>query len=104
MGHVHLHVRDVPEAEAFYAGVLGFDRTVRLGTEATFLSAGGYHHHLGANVWAGRGVTPPPPGSAALRHFTIVLPDEAERDRVAAVIGGTEGADPSGNRFVLQSP
>jgi catechol 2,3-dioxygenase len=112
MGHVHLHVADIPAAEAFYAGVLGLDVTARYGTDATFMSAGGYHHHVGANVWAGRGATPPPPGSAALRHATLVLPDAAERDRVAARVadagqepqaadGGLLVRDPSQNALLL---
>jgi catechol 2,3-dioxygenase len=111
MGHVHLHVSDVPEAEAFYGDVLGFDRVARMGDQATFLSAGGYHHHLGANTWAGQGATPPPAGSAALRHATILLPDAAERDRVvervraAGEVGEVDGQplvrDPSGNALAL---
>ena len=112
MGHVHLHVADIEETEAFYRDVLGFEVMARYGSEATFLSAGGYHHRVGANVWAGRGATPPPPGSAALRHATIVLPDAAERDRMAArvadaggepepVAGGVMVRDPAGNRLVL---
>jgi catechol 2,3-dioxygenase len=83
MGHVHLQVADIRATEEFYAGVLGFDVTTRYGSDATFLSAGGYHHHIAGNVWAGRGAPPPPPGSAALRRATIVLPDTDERDRVA---------------------
>lgn len=112
MGHVHLHVADIPATEAFYAGVLGLDVTARYGTDATFMSAGGYHHHVGANVWAGRGATPPPPGSAALRHATLVLPDAAERDRVAGRVadagqepqeagGGLLVRDPSQNALLL---
>jgi catechol 2,3-dioxygenase len=112
MGHIHLHVADIPETEAFYSGVLGFDVMARYGTDATFMAAGGYHHHVGGNVWAGRGATPPPPGSAALRYATIVLPDAAERDRVAgrvadagqepeAVDGGLIVRDPSQNVLLL---
>jgi catechol 2,3-dioxygenase len=112
MGHVHLHVRDIDEADAFYRDALGFDVTARYGDQATFLSAGGYHHHLGANVWAGRGASPPPPGSASLRHATIVLPDRAEVDRVAgwAADAGSEPLaqsdgvlirDPSQNALLL---
>jgi catechol 2,3-dioxygenase len=92
MGHVHLHVADIADTERFYRDVMGFDVMAHL-PEATFVSAGGYHHHLGGNVWAGRGATPPPKGSAALRHATIVLPDAAERDRVAGRIADT-GQDP----------
>jgi catechol 2,3-dioxygenase len=112
MGHVHLHVADIPATERFYTEVLGFDVMARYGTDATFLAAGGYHHHLGANVWAGRGATPPPPGSAALNHATIVLPDAGERDRVAArvadagqepepVEGGVLVRDPAQNGLLL---
>lgn len=112
MGHVHLHVRDVAEAEGFYRDVLGFDVTASLWGSATFLSAGGYHHHLAGNVWAGRGAPPPPPGSAALRHATIVLPDAAEVDRVAGRVAdagrelvatpdGVLVRDPSRNALLL---
>jgi catechol 2,3-dioxygenase len=114
MGHVHLHVRDIDEADRFYGDTLGFDVMTHYGDQATFLSAGGYHHHLGANVWAGRGATPPPPGSASLRHATIVLPDRAEVDRVAswAADAGSEPEpraegllvrDPSQNALLLVS-
>ena len=93
IGHVHLRVRDVDEAESFYRDVLGFDVMAHLGSEATFLSAGGYHHHIGGNAWESRGAPPPPPGAAALRHATIVVPDEDERDRVAARVADS-GQDP----------
>ena len=96
MGHVHLHVADITETERFYRDVLGFDVMARYGADATFLAAGGYHHHLGANTWAGRGATPPPPGSAALRHATIVLPDAGERDRVAERVASVTGQQPQG--------
>ena len=112
MGHVHLHVADLGAAAAFYRDALGFDEMARLGDQALFLSAGGYHHHIGTNTWAGHGATPPPPGSAALRHATIVLPDAAERDRVAGraadagaepveVAGGILVRDPSENALLL---
>jgi catechol 2,3-dioxygenase len=93
MGHVHLSVASIPDSVAFYRDVLGFDLTAQVADQAAFLSAGGYHHHVGANVWESRGAPPPPPGSAALRHATIVLPDEAERDRVAARVAGA-GQEP----------
>src|SRR5215212_4015879 len=113
MGHVHLHVADIADSERFYRDVMGFDVMAHM-PEATFLSAGGYHHHLGANVWAGRGASPPPAGSAALRHATIVLPDAAERDRVADRIadagqepeehdGGVLVRDPGGNALLLSA-
>jgi catechol 2,3-dioxygenase len=112
MGHVHLHVADLGAAAAFYRDALGFDEMARLGDQALFLSAGGYHHHIGTNTWAGHGATPPPPGSAALRHATIVLPDAAERDRVAEraadagaepveLAGGILVRDPSENALLL---
>ena len=112
MGHVHLHVADIPAAAAFYGDALGFDETAHLGNQASFFSAGGYHHHIGVNTWAGHGATPPPPGSAALRHATIVLPDAAERERVSdrAADAGAEPVevadgilvrDPSQNALVL---
>ena len=102
MGHVHLRVAGIGETESFYRDVLGFDVTAHLGDQATFLAAGGYHHHVGANVWDSRGATPPPPGSAALRHATVLLPDDAERDRVAGRVAdaGGEVADMDGGRLV----
>jgi len=101
MGHVHLRVSDVDETIAFYRGVLGFDLMAQLGPEAAFLSAGGYHHHLGGNTWESRGSGQAPPGSATLQHYTIVLPDAASRDEVAGRIGGERVEDPSGNTLVL---
>lgn len=84
MGHVHLHVRDVDEALGFWSGVIGFDVTgssSRFGV--AFVSAGGYHHHLGLNVWAGQGAPPPPPDASGLRYFTIEVPDGSDIDDVA---------------------
>jgi len=112
MGHVHLKVASIPEAVAFYRDILGFALTAQLGAQAAFLAAGGYHHHVGANTWQSAGASPPPPGSAALRHATIVLPDEAERDRVVErlaesghppTLDGPDPrvADPSGNALLL---
>ena len=73
----------------------------QLGPEAAFLSAGGYHHHLGGEHLGERGAGPAPPGTATLQHFTILLPDEAARDAAAERVGGTRVADPSGNTLVL---
>jgi catechol 2,3-dioxygenase len=107
MGHVHLKVRDIPEALTFYRDTLGFDLMAQLGDTAAFLSAGGYHHHVGANTWESAGAPPPPTGAAALRHATIVLPGAAERDELAARLGAEDSAhgplvrDPSGNAIVL---
>ncbi|HJR01550.1 MAG TPA: VOC family protein [Methylomirabilota bacterium] len=101
VGHVHLCVRDVDETIGFYRDKLGMGLTAHLGDQAAFLSAGGYHHHIGGNTWETRGAPPAPEGTARLLRYTIVLPDEAERDRVAERIGGTEVRDPSGNPLVL---
>jgi catechol 2,3-dioxygenase len=103
MGHVHLQVADIPETERFYTEVLGFDLQARYGNHASFFSAGGYHHHLGGNVWNSRGATPPPPRSAALRHFTVLLPDDKELDRVSARIPDAE-PDPAGEGVLARDP
>lgn len=76
IGHVHLHVADLAAAEAFYRELLGFDLMTRYGTSASFLAAGGYHHHIGLNTWKGVGAPPPPPDATGLRQFTIQLPNE----------------------------
>jgi catechol 2,3-dioxygenase len=75
IGHVHLKVADLDRALAFYSGVLGFDVTTRMGESAVFLSAGGYHHHIGLNTWESRNGTPPPPNSTGLYHVAIRYPD-----------------------------
>jgi len=111
MGHVHLSVASIPDTVAFYRDVLGFGLMAEL-HQAAFLSAGGYHHHIGANTWESSGATPPPAGTAALRQATIVLPDSAERDLVIARIEAAGGAiedraagpttqDPSANTLLL---
>ena len=74
IGHVHLKVADLPRALDFYCGVLGFALTQRFGDSAAFLSAGGYHHHIGLNTWESRGGSPPPPGSTGLYHLAILYP------------------------------
>ena len=74
IGHVHLKVADLERALAFYHGVLGFAITQRYGPDAAFLSAGGYHHHLGLNTWESRGGAAPPPGSTGLYHTAILYP------------------------------
>ena len=112
MGHVHLRVAEIPATIRFYRDVLGFGLMAQLGNQAAFLAAGGYHHHVGANTWESAGAAPPPPGTATLRRATIVVPDAAERDRLAARIdahghsighanGGLALVDPSGNPLVL---
>lgn len=78
IGHVHLRVADLDRALAFYNGVLGFEVTQRFGNSAAFLSAGGYHHHIGLNTWESLGGSPPPPGSTGLYHLAVVYPTQAE--------------------------
>jgi catechol 2,3-dioxygenase len=72
VGHVHLKVSDLGRALAFYCGVLGFNLTQRFGDQAAFVSAGGYHHHIGLNTWESRGGSPPPPGTTGLYHAAIL--------------------------------
>ncbi|HEX4680927.1 MAG TPA: VOC family protein [Gaiellaceae bacterium] len=101
MGHVHLCVADVAESVDYYRDVMGFGLMVQLGDQAAFLSAGGYHHHLGGNTWQSAGRPYAPEGHARLTQMTIVLPDEASRAAVARRVGGTEVRDPSGIPIVL---
>ena len=77
IGHVHLKVSDLERALAFYHGVLGFEIMQRMGTQAAFISAGGYHHHIGLNTWESKGGHPPPPGSTGLFHTAILYPTRA---------------------------
>jgi catechol 2,3-dioxygenase len=84
VGHTHLRVADIPATVDFYRDILGMDVMAELRPTAAFLSAGGYHHHVGANTWESRGAGPAGEGYATLRHAAIVLPDADERDRVAA--------------------
>jgi catechol 2,3-dioxygenase len=114
IGHVHLQVSELEHTEAFYSGVLGFDVMVRGYPGALFVSAGGYHHHLGLNTWHSAGSAPPPEGAIGLRSFDVLLPSEAARERVlervrAAGIEPEQTSadpllrDPSGNRLVLRA-
>src|SRR5215210_2217507 len=112
MGHLHLQVAEIPETLRFYRDLLGFDLMASYAGQAAFLSAGGYHHHLGANTWNSAGASPPPEGSASLRQATIVLPDSKARDEVVRRVAdsgqepedtpqGPVVRDPSGNRLLL---
>ena len=112
IGHVHLHVSRLADAERFYVGVLGFDLTQRYGPSALFVSAGGYHHHVGLNTWAGVGAPPPPPGALGLHHYVVTLPDETALAAVAARVraanlpvesldGGLLVHDPAKNAILL---
>ncbi len=114
VGHTHLQVASIPATLAFYRDLLEFDEMITLGTQATFLAAGGYHHHLGGNTWNSLGAGPPPDGSAALERAPIVLPDAAERDRLVAKVAdagqepeardeGVQVRDPGGNAIVLSA-
>lgn len=85
MGHVHLHVRDIPEALDFYHGVFGFDIMGHAKEfHMAFVSAGGYHHHIGLNTWQGEGAPPPPADAVGLRHFTVDFPTQPALDEVIA--------------------
>ncbi len=79
IGHIHLNVSDLDLSEAFYSDLLGFDVTQRSYPGALFIAAGGYHHHIGLNIWKGRGAPPPPPDATGLIAFGIALPDETSR-------------------------
>jgi catechol 2,3-dioxygenase len=77
IGHVHLKVADIDRALAFYVGVLGFELMARMGDQAAFVSAGGYHHHIGLNTWESKGGPPPAPGTTGLYHVAIRYPNRA---------------------------
>jgi catechol 2,3-dioxygenase len=77
IGHVHLKVADLERALAFWRDVLGFEEQARMGVQAAFISAGGYHHHIGLNTWESRGGSPPPPGHTGLYHVAVRFPDRA---------------------------
>jgi catechol 2,3-dioxygenase len=113
IGHVHLHVRDLAEAEQFYTKVLGFQLMQRYESGAIFVSAGGYHHHIGLNTWAGKAAPPPPETATGRRWFSIRLPDaaalEAIRGRLQSAEvpfeeqdGGILIRDPSQNGILLK--
>ncbi|HSJ06964.1 MAG TPA: VOC family protein [Longimicrobiales bacterium] len=105
MGHVHLHVGDLDAARAFYSEALGFDRTVWSYPGALFLGAGGYHHHLGTNTWAGRAATPPDPDAARLLEWTLQLPDAGSvAEAAGSVAAGGHPAEESGGDVVVSDP
>jgi len=114
LGHVHLQVSDLDEAERFWVDALGLDVTVRGYPGALFTSVGGYHHHVGLNTWAGAGASPPPEGALGLDRFELVLPDEkgvaAAATRLAAadspvelLADGLLAGDSSGNHVLLRA-
>lgn len=113
IGHIHLHVSNIGREESFYRDVLGFELITRYPPSASFLGAGGYHHHIGINVWAGVGTPPAPPDAVGLRWYTIDLPSQEAREAVeqrarAAGIeveeneAGSFLRDPAGNGIVLR--
>jgi catechol 2,3-dioxygenase len=116
LGHMHLHVRNVDEAVSFYHGVLGFDvMGVSSSFQAAFVSAGGYHHHIGLNSWQGEGAPPPPADAVGLDYFTIVLPSvKALEDVTNRIVNagihvnrtenGIQMKDPSENNVLLTLP
>ncbi|TMG70971.1 MAG: glyoxalase [Chloroflexi bacterium] len=112
MGHIHLHVADVDEALRFYVDLVGFDVMGQM-PGVGFISAGGYHHHLGLNEWAGHGARPAPAGAAGLRRFTIELPTRRDLDdvvnrlehgenRLSEEAGGLATVDPSANHVLFR--
>ena len=105
LGHMHLRVGDIPLAEKFYVDTLGFDVTARW-PGALFVSAGGYHHHLGLNTWQSRGGPPAPESSAGLREFSLVLPDPEELERVARRVSAAGFAveRPAGETALVRDP
>jgi catechol 2,3-dioxygenase len=105
MGHIHLHIRDLDEAEDFYCNILGFEPIMRYGAAAGFVSAGGYHHHIGLNSWAGQGAPAPPADAAGLRHFQIMLPTQTALDAVAQHLKTHNIAtEPCDNGLFLRDP
>jgi catechol 2,3-dioxygenase len=104
MGHLHLHVGDVGEGLAFYRDLLGFDERANLGS-AAFVSAGGYHHHLGFNVWRGRDVGPPPEHTVGLRHWTVELPTDGDVAAVRRRVADAGlAAEPVPGGFLVRDP
>ncbi len=110
IGHMHLQVSDLARAEAFYCGLLGFEVTLHSYPGALFVAAGGYHHHLGLNIWAGRGAPPPPPDSAGLVAFGVRLPDAETwaallaRLESAGVTFDVQGDEDGARRALLRDP
>ncbi|MFN3622515.1 MAG: VOC family protein [Hyphomicrobium sp.] len=104
IGHAHLKVADLDRALAFYCGVLGFDLMQRYGREAAFLSAGGYHHHLGLNTWESKGGPPPPRGTTGLYHVAILYPTRAALgDALKRLIGAGVPLDGASDHGVSQA-
>ena len=103
MGHLHLHVGDIEEALRFYRDVLGFELQAHLGS-AAFVSAGGYHHHLGINIWNGQGAGPAPEHRVGLRHWTVQLPAADLADVRARVDAAGLEVEPFDGGFLIRDP
>jgi catechol 2,3-dioxygenase len=103
MGHLHLHVGDIEQALTFYRDILGFELQAHLGS-AAFVSAGGYHHHLGLNVWNGQGVAGPAPHTAGLRRWTVQLPADAVTELRERVVAAGQAVDPVNGGFDVRDP
>ena len=104
IGHVHLKVADLERALKFYCGVLGFELQQRFGTQAAFISAGGYHHHIGLNTWESAGGSPPPPRSTGLYHLAILYPTRALlADAFHRLIGAGVELDGAANHGVSEA-
>src|SRR5437763_12020208 len=104
IGHVHLKVADLDRAVAFYHDVLGFDLVTRFGRQAAFLSAGGYHHHLGLNTWESAGGSPPAPGSTGLYHLAILYPRRGElADALRRVLAAETSLDGAADHGVSEA-
>jgi catechol 2,3-dioxygenase len=104
IGHVHLKVADLDRAIAFYSGVLGFELQQKYGDQAAFLSAGGYHHHIGLNTWESLGGTPPPPGHTGLFHTAILYPSRADlADALKRLIAANIPLDGASDHGVSQA-
>jgi catechol 2,3-dioxygenase len=110
MGHVHLNVADIDDSRRFYVDTLGFDVTVDSYMGALFVSAGGYHHHLGLNIWNGPGALPPPVGARGLAHFRLITGEDIDGVAARLDAGGYEAelgaehvqtSDPAGNRILI---
>lgn len=104
IGHVHLKVADLERALGFYCGVLGFELMQRYGTSAAFISAGGYHHHIGLNTWDSLGGSPPPPGTTGLFHTAILYPTRASlADALRRVLDAGIGLDGASDHGVSEA-
>ena len=112
MGHIHLHVSELPATERFYCGLLGFDLVTKFGDSALFISAGGYHHHIGLNTWAGVGAKLAPEGAVGLKDYELVVPDRSAFDEIEGRLkpadypyelegGELRVKDPTGNAIRL---